>query len=446
MNAGAAGGADAEHDPRGQNKILKGLLNAEEEKESGNANFNKLNLARMPQRAAGNNDSKNNGNNMLLQLLNEKSDDDDNMDGRPNQRNHSELLRQLQKDETTKDHTNTNPIGNDELIQMLRFQGNDFTNRKRPNNDSDDSPSAKRAEDKPSKLREKNKMLASLLSNPSKAPTTFTTPMVKTIPDIPQSRIPNPEQQTPQTILNNQKAPQQMVNMHQQLQQHQVRASPQVRKPSDLYLNQQMPTQPELNKNHPVSFATFDAFIFPKHRNSFFLSIVICQMMQPPATRAPDFQFDTGSYATSTAATPSQPQSGCDPELSEILNTVIDIVPEYQGNSLLGTMMSEPSANVATPIQPQNHQDINEKMAINAITKSLMQFENTTGFNNSPPAYSMHNVNTQAGTQVIDDLHRLAEYSRFIHFMLQFAEFSTSTCVYSTPDSYESDECERQRN
>lgn len=122
-------------------------------------------------------------------------------------------------------------------------------------------------------------------------------------------------------------------------------------------------------------------------------------MMQPPATRAQDFQFDTGSYATSTAATPSQPQSGCDPELSEILNTVIDIVPEYQGN-LLGTIMSEPSANVATPIQPQNHQDINEKMAINAITKSLMQFENTTVFNNSPPAYSMHNVNSQSGPQV----------------------------------------------
>lgn len=127
--------------------------------------------------------------------------------------------------------------------------------------------------------------------------------------------------------------------------------------------------------------------------------VIYLQMMQPPATRAQDFQFDTGSYATSTAATPSQPQSGCDPELSEILNTVIDIVPEYQGN-LLGTIMSEPSANVATPIQPQNNQDINEKMAINAITKSLMQFENTTVFNNSPPAYSMHNVNSQSGPQV----------------------------------------------
>lgn len=141
--------------------------------------------------------------------------------------------------------------------------------------------------------------------------------------------------------------------------------------------------------------------------------------MQPPATRTQDFQFDTGSYATSTAATPSQPQSGCDPELSEILNTVIDIVPEYQGN-LLGTIMSEPSANIATPIQPQNHQDINEKMAINAITKSLMQFENTTVFNNSPPAYSMHNVNSQSGPQVraFTHIHTQHHRIRSIHSRL----------------------------
>lgn len=137
-------------------------------------------------------DSKND-NPMLMHLLNH---DDDNMDGRSNPRNsnnNSELLRQLQKEDTPKDHHhNMNSIGNEELIQMLRFQGNsDFPNRKRSSNDSEDSPLAKRTEDKPSKLREKNKMLASLLSNPSKAPTTFTTiPVVKTIPDIPQSRIP----------------------------------------------------------------------------------------------------------------------------------------------------------------------------------------------------------------------------------------------------------------
>lgn len=206
-NAGSSG-SDNEHDPRGQNKILKGLLDAEEEKDNSTNAFNKMNATNQQQPQPNNqqarlshqrsiaNDSKSD-NPMLMHLLN---NDDDNMDGRSNSRNNnSELLRQLQKEETPRDHhhTNMNPIGNDELIQMLRFQGNDFTNRKRSTNESEDSPSAKRAEERPSKLREKNKMLASLLSNPSKAPTTFTTlPVVKTIPDIPQSRNPNPSTTT----------------------------------------------------------------------------------------------------------------------------------------------------------------------------------------------------------------------------------------------------------
>lgn len=147
-------------------------------------------------------DSKND-NPMLMHLLNH---DDDNVDGRANQRNsnsNSELLRQLQKEDTPKDHHhNMNSIGNEELIQMLRFQGNDFSqNRKRPSNESEDSPLAKRTEDKPSKLREKNKMLASLLSNPSKAPTSFI-PVVKTIPDIAQARLPESQRGFQVNLIN----------------------------------------------------------------------------------------------------------------------------------------------------------------------------------------------------------------------------------------------------
>lgn len=196
-NAVAPGGDSEQEQQRAaaHNKILKGLLDADEEKDNPNTFANKTNAPNQtPPQRMGNqrpvaNDSKNE-NPMLMHLLNH---DDDNMDGRTNQRNNnSELMRQLQKEDTPKDHHhNMNSIGNDELIQILRFQGNsDFSNRKRSSNDSDDSPLAKRTEDKPSKLREKNKMLASLLSNPSKAPTTFTTiPVVTTIPDIPQARL-----------------------------------------------------------------------------------------------------------------------------------------------------------------------------------------------------------------------------------------------------------------
>lgn len=190
-----SGGDSEQERAAAHNKILKGLLDVDEEKDNANNTFaSKMNAPNQtpPQQLFGNqrpgvNDSKND-NPMLMQLLNH---DDDNMDGRSNQRNsNSELLRQLQKEETPKDHHNMSAMGNEELIQKLRFQGNEFPNRKRSSNDSEDSPLAKRTEDKPSKLREKNKMLASLLSNPSKAPTTFNTlPVLKTIPDIPQSRL-----------------------------------------------------------------------------------------------------------------------------------------------------------------------------------------------------------------------------------------------------------------
>ncbi|KAL1404294.1 hypothetical protein pipiens_018957, partial [Culex pipiens pipiens] len=117
-------------------------------------------------------------------LLNEKSDDDD-LEGRNRP---SELLRQLQKvKDEPKEHPA--PLNNEELIQMLRFQGND---RKRPSNEPDEGGAAKRPSDKPSKLCEKNKMLASLLANPAKAPTPLLPghlPLNRIIPDIPISNV-----------------------------------------------------------------------------------------------------------------------------------------------------------------------------------------------------------------------------------------------------------------
>lgn len=78
---------------------------------------------------------------------------------------------------------------------------------------------------------------------------------------------------------------------------------------------------------------------------------------------------------------------------------MIDLLPEYQGNMLSG-IIPETSTNISAPTQPQSQEDINKDMAINAITKSLMQIE-STAFSSSPPAYSMHNVNnTQSGQQV----------------------------------------------
>lgn len=130
-------------------------------------------------------------------------------------------------------------------------------------------------------------------------------------------------------------------------------------------------------------------------------------MLHTAANRPQGFPMDAaGIYSSSTTTSQSaQPQLEFDPELSDILNTVIDIDPDFNnGLNMLGGIIPE---QTVVPTQPQQQQqDINEKMAINAITKSLMQFESTVAYNTSPPAYSMHgnsNVMSQANQQVSYD-------------------------------------------
>lgn len=128
----------------------------------------------------------------------------------------------------------------------------------------------------------------------------------------------------------------------------------------------------------------------PQNQNNPQMRKTATSIMQTSITRPQDFgHFDTGAFATSTATTPVQPSGGGDAELADIVNSVIDLLPEYPGNNMLGGILQESSSSQPSQ-QPQNQ----EEMAINAITKSLMQIESTGVFNSSPPAYSMHNVNT----------------------------------------------------
>lgn len=171
-------------------------------------------------------------------------------------------MRQLQRE----DPPPAKDLGDAALIQLLRIQGNDYNrSSKRPHNEPDDGSSDKPPTSRPSKLRERNKMLASLLAKPSEAPTLYSQPQVKMIPDIPHSRTPmtvgqppNPKQQQSQPLpqqqqqqqVNNQK----MIGIQQSLHH---RTPNQVRKASDNYLNQQMPIQHELSKNQQVRFQNF---------------------------------------------------------------------------------------------------------------------------------------------------------------------------------------------
>uniref|UniRef100_A0A182IZ83 Uncharacterized protein n=1 Tax=Anopheles atroparvus TaxID=41427 RepID=A0A182IZ83_ANOAO len=223
-------------------------------------------------------------------LLNDKSDDDDS-DIR-NRQGSSELLKQLQKVKDEPKEHNPPPLNNEELMQILRVQSND---RKRPSTEPDEGSAIKRTDNRPSKLREKNKMLASLLANPAKAPVLMQTPIGfnRIIPDIPNSGMAR-----------------QLANL----------------------------------------------------------------------------------------------ASEWDPELNEILNHVIEIAPEgdfaeSELNSILGLSPIESSTSSVAPSQ-SSQPDIHEKLAINAIQKSLMQYENVSSplqqpqpqpqFSGSPPAYPIH--------------------------------------------------------
>jgi hypothetical protein len=262
-------------------------------------------------------------------------------------------------------------------MTMLRFQGNDLPpNRKRSANDgADDGSAAKRPDDKPSKLREKNRMLAKLLSCPSKAPSQLAgnLPMNRIVPAITTQPLPQQQQQQQQ-----QQQPNRMnvtsTTQQQQLQHHlnnnnnnninnnntlkqvqqlqQIRSQQQqqqqlLRKPSDIYLNQmQQPnSQQDSNKN------------LHNHQN----------MMHPPpggggggnggmTPRSLSQQsnyLDSLNFATSPAAASTivptssnlqnnhhlqqQQPNEWDPELNEILNDVIDIVPDGKLHFFFGS-------------------------------------------------------------------------------------------------------------
>ncbi|KAG8233758.1 hypothetical protein J437_LFUL003829, partial [Ladona fulva] len=93
--------------PAGHHKdhILKGLLNQNDEDESGSSreNGHRGNVSRLPSMASGGPSPANEtprasgNNNMLLKLLNEKSDDDD-LEAKAGLRKQNELLHQLMKD------------------------------------------------------------------------------------------------------------------------------------------------------------------------------------------------------------------------------------------------------------------------------------------------------------------------------------------------------------
>ncbi|XP_020713485.1 uncharacterized protein LOC101453682 isoform X4 [Ceratitis capitata] len=409
----------------------QGLLNSDEDKDgggSGGSNRGSTGMFKMgtagltaPRLFGGGAlpKSANSSNPMLLSLLNEKSEDDDGKGtllGRQ-----SELMRQLQKEDGHYGHSHghghgthhSKDMSQEDLLKSLKYQG-DPTTRKRSLNEPDDGISAKRDTDRPSKLRESNKMLASLLENPPKNPIATVPPQVKTIPDIAPStsrvnsalggmcvsapnnlgnitaksssittttaasansavvgggRSSSMRKQFSDAYLTLQQQQQQQQHLQQQQQQHCVGSMQR--------LSQQQPVQ---HSQSQINFSSPDVFGTSTHNT----------------TATSGTTVVTASIVTSNTNSQLMGFSGADgdSELSKILDIVMDYVSDD------GPFVSTPTPTATSGL---TQQEINERMAINAIQNSLMvetsqlQQQQQHQQQTQPPAYPGNMMSSSGG-------------------------------------------------
>ncbi|XP_073987939.1 basic helix-loop-helix family member taiman isoform X5 [Rhodnius prolixus] len=313
---------------RNKHRILKGLLNQEEEDQH---------------------EHKPAGNNMLLKLLNEKSDDDD-VEARAGLKKQHELLQQLLKDDESNNETGGGGVvvvsgGNDDpLLKSLGFRSGTSSpaesvgrgGRKRPSSEEaggsqDESnvaplpakrasvslldtlpPSTSVSSSGNSKLCEKNRMLASLLAQRPSTPAT--------IPPVPASIISaTPQDKLPRLAVR----PGWSGGSVQQQQSQPVRPLQRSPAPQQQQQQQRVSVQYTTNRQQPV--------------------------------------WDNQSS---------------DPVLSDLLDQVIEIVPDAITDSpALMNMINSAESPSSVGQSGQFHQDLKEKMAIDAIQESLMLCE-----------------------------------------------------------------------
>ncbi|XP_014250018.1 nuclear receptor coactivator 2-like isoform X1 [Cimex lectularius] len=337
---------------RNRNRILKGLLNQEEDEHAS---------AEQPKQP----------NNMLLKLLNEKSDDDD-VEARAGLKKQNELLQQLLKEEERNQESGTS--SEEPLLKNFVFRSTSSPaesigkGRKRPS--SEDAPNMNQDETtrgpkRPtsvldalppatpvsspgnSKLWEKNKMLATLLAKRPSTPTTIPPIPASVISATPQDKMPRIKQTNPQQGGWHGGSIQQNTNP--------------------------VPSPGQVNQQQQVV-----------QRQAGELSSRSQQAMYNQQQTWDD-------------------QSSSDPILSKILDQVIEFVPDPSDlMNMINSMEAQTSGQSGGP--PFADQDlINEKMAIHAIQKSLMldceSVNNNPVYNSNQPITTNQQTNQQQQQQ-----------------------------------------------
>lgn len=282
------------------------------------------------------------------------------------------------KDEPHVSHSgNPNNLSPEELRRMLKHQGDPAMTRKRSLNDPDDGLTVKRNDpDRPSKLRESNKMLASLLSNPPKNIPMNINPGIKTIPD----KVPGAMGRVTSSLGGGSssggntlgslpgKSPTAIAGRGRGHKQSQMQQQQQQQQPSDVYLSAQQQQQQQQNMDPTKAMGSN----LQQQRPNQPLQQIgsVGQMGFSSSTGEHPFAtppLNTTASSTTATSTSSSNSGGVsvlglgdgDTELSKILDSVMEYVTDDQQFA---------------PTTPTGltQQQINERMAIKEIQNSLM--------------------------------------------------------------------------
>lgn len=320
-------------------------------------------------------------------------------------------LQNPSKEDHNKELNNNAEMDNEALKRQLRFQGGPGSlenNRKRASDESDDSSSG--TSKRPSKLQEKNRMLASLLACPSRpiSSPNLQLPSVRLIPDIPtqvkvrqdgsglpsplgNQQQPTPNQQTGNskttnnnnsaTKNNNIKSAQQKFRQQPMGGQMRALQGGNVKVGDNIYLSSQMQNQQLQQQQIAANRATIGNMLASSQASS-------------------QGSFDGQQFVSSTPSITSAPASSStmqqqqpewDPELEDILENFIEFGESNFGED---AMYQQMNANANAQLKQQE-----ELAQINKIQQSLMECENEDNFTGSPPAYPIHGLAAQGRLQ-----------------------------------------------
>lgn len=305
-----------------------------------------------------------------------------------------------------KEMNNNADLDNEALKKQLRFQGGtgslENNNRKRASDESDDSSSG--ASKRPSKLQEKNKMLASLLACPSRpiSSPNLQMPAVRMMPDIP-TQIKRQESGLPSPVGSQALAP----NQPTAATKNQNNNNNTVTKNNNIKSNQQKlrqlpPTQ--LRNVQSGNVKVVGDNIYLTHINQHMQQQQIAagraaignMLTTSQANSSSSGSFDGHQFVSSSPAITSAPASSSniqqtewDHELNDILEDFIVFDEGNFGEDPLNFQQMNATANAQLKQQDE----------INKIQQSLMECENEDNFTGSPPAYPLHGLTAQSRQQ-----------------------------------------------